>query len=198
MQLDLFAKRRHTRRGGLHAPRENLSRHTPVHVTLRVDPLPSSLRARDLYRAIRTATATVWRTQAMHLVHASIQSNHIHLVVEAGDKRELSRGMQGFQISAAKRINRLLSRSGRVFSDRYHAHILRSRAETRNAVQYVLTNWRKHGGGTQAPFDPCSTADAFPAWLEAPWLPASAPPEPLQVWPPKSWLLRNVGELSAF
>ncbi|HEY4242912.1 MAG TPA: transposase [Kofleriaceae bacterium] len=167
-------------------------------MTLRVVPLAANLRGRDLYRAIRTATQTVWRTQSMHLVHASIQSNHIHLLVEAADEHLLSRGMQGFQISAAKHINRVLRRKGRVFADRYYAHVLRTKRETRNAVTYVLQNWRKHGGGSIAPLDPCSTAESFPGWREARWLTAVVELEPLRVWPAASWLLRNVGELSAF
>ncbi|HEY4241141.1 MAG TPA: transposase [Kofleriaceae bacterium] len=198
MQLDLFATRRHAKPGGLHGPRERLTRHTPVHVTLRVAKLSSSLRARDVYRAIRTATSTVWRTQPMRLVHASVQSNHIHLLVEAADKLELARGMQGFQISAAKHINRTLARKGRVFPDRYHVHILRSLREAKNATAYVLNNWRKHGVATSAPFDPCSTAHAFAGWLEADSLPADSPPVQLAIWPPQSWLLQHVGDLSAF
>ncbi|HEY4239629.1 MAG TPA: transposase [Kofleriaceae bacterium] len=198
MQLDLFASRPHAKPGGLHGPREKVTRHTPVHVTLRVAKLSSSLRGRDLYRAIRTATSTVWRTQPMRLVHASVQSNHIHLLVEATDKLELAKGMQGFQISAAKHINRTLGRHGRVFPDRYHVHILRSLREAKNATAYVLTNWRKHGGGTAAAFDPCSTAHAFPAWREASELPADDPPLRLSTRPPQSWLLRNVTDVSAF
>ncbi|HEY4244074.1 MAG TPA: transposase [Kofleriaceae bacterium] len=167
-------------------------------MTLRVAKLSSSLRGRDLYRAIRTATSTVWRTQPMRLVHASVQSNHIHLLVEAADKVELAKGMQGFQISAAKHLNRTLRRKGGVFPDRYHAHILRTPREAKNAVTYVLTNWRKHGTATVAAFDPCSTAHTFAAWREAPWLPADDPPLQLSTRPPQSWLLRNVTDVSAF
>jgi REP element-mobilizing transposase RayT len=31
------------------------------------------------------------------VVHFSIQSNHLHLIVEATDEQSLSRGMQGFR-----------------------------------------------------------------------------------------------------
>ncbi|HEY4239803.1 MAG TPA: transposase [Kofleriaceae bacterium] len=165
-------------------------------MTLRVERLPSSLRGRDLYRAIRAATATVWRTQPMRLVHASVQSNHIHVIAEAEDKSVLARGMQGFQISAARHINRALGRKGRVFADRYHVHILRTLREAKNAIAYVLDNWRKHGGGTVAAFDPCSTAHAFAGWRDADWLPADDPPLKLSIRPPQSWLLRHVSDLS--
>jgi hypothetical protein len=50
-----------------------------------------------------------------------VRRDAIHLVVEANDKLALARGMQGFQVSAARGINRAAKRSGRVFADRYRA-----------------------------------------------------------------------------
>src|SRR4029079_10068870 len=84
------------------------------------------------------------------IVHLSIQSNHLHLIVEAEHKTALAKGMQAFQISAAKQINQIISkrrgvrRRGRVFSERYHARALKSPRSVRNAVAYVLNNWRRH------------------------------------------------------
>jgi hypothetical protein len=46
----------------------------------------------------------------------------------------------------AKRLNRLMRRSGRVMSDRYHAHILKTPTEVRNERAYLLNNARKHYG----------------------------------------------------
>jgi len=37
-----------------------------------------------------------------------------------------------------------MDRSGRVFADRYHAHILRTRAEVANAIAYVVGNYAVH------------------------------------------------------
>jgi putative transposase len=73
-----------------------------------------------------------------------VQGNHIHLIVEAENKRALARGMQGLQIRIAKGLNRVMKRRGKVFSDRYHAHILRTPTEVRNALRYVRENHRKH------------------------------------------------------
>ena len=39
------------------------------------------------------------------IVHLSIQRTHVHLLVEANSKGNSRRGMQGFQISAAKHLN---------------------------------------------------------------------------------------------
>jgi putative transposase len=80
----------------------------------------------------------------MKMSEFSVQGNHIHLIVEAESKHALSRGMQGLAIRLAKGVNRASNRKGRVFADRYHAHILRTPAEVRNAVRYVCKNWHKH------------------------------------------------------
>ena len=43
----------------------------------------------------------------------------LELVVEADDRLALARGMQGFQVAAARALNALASRRGTVFADRY-------------------------------------------------------------------------------
>jgi hypothetical protein len=69
----------------------------------------------------------------------------------------LSRAVKGLNVRIAKGLNRLMGRSGKVVGDRYHAHILKTPAEVRNAVHYVLGNLTKHTGRAGA--DPyCSLA----------------------------------------
>ncbi|HEY4244889.1 MAG TPA: transposase [Kofleriaceae bacterium] len=206
MQIELFAKRGGKRKGAgrpkgprpgeRHEKRKRVTRHTPVHVTMRVVELAESLRTRDLYRAIRAATIVVGKTQAMRVVHASVQSNHVHMIVEAEDQRVLAKGMQGFQISAAKHINRTLARKGTVFRDRYNAHVLKTPRETRNAVVYVLNNWRKHGVRGDDEIDAYSSAESFGGWREGTWTRAER--WRLQVSEPRSWLLQGVGDVSVF
>jgi REP element-mobilizing transposase RayT len=74
----------------------------------------------------------------------SIQGNHIHLIVEAEDREALARGIKSLEIRLAIHLNRLMSRKGRVFADRYHQHILKTPTEVRRALKYVLQNRRKH------------------------------------------------------
>jgi len=58
--------------------------------------------------------------------------------------------MQGFQISAAKHLNAVISRGkaerrrGAVFPDRYHAEVIRFANASRHTLSYVMNNWRKH------------------------------------------------------
>jgi hypothetical protein len=107
------------------------------------------------------------RLERFRIVHVSIQHNHIHLIVEAKDRRELGRGVQGFSISCARRLNGRLGRRGAVFADRYHARALGTPREVRHGLSYVLNNWRHHGedlGAAASPFDSYSTARAFDGW----------------------------------
>ena len=46
------------------------------------------------------------------IVNLTIQRTHLHLIVEAETSEALSRGMQAFQISAAKQLNAAVSRAG--------------------------------------------------------------------------------------
>jgi hypothetical protein len=188
-----------------HVTRPVLKSRYPVHVVLRAIPVVGNLRRRKLYHAIRWATLCVGKRENFRIVHLSIQRTHIHLLVEAADKTALARGMQGFQISAAKLINAALHagkpgprRRGTVFPDRYHATIIKSPRQARHALSYVLNNWRKHGEDRNArladwKIDWFSSAISFPWWTEYGdsqfmW---RGPPGYEQLWcyRPRTWLL---------
>jgi hypothetical protein len=118
----------------------------------------------------------------MRIVHFSIQTNHVHLIVEAKSTEALSRGMQGLLIRLAKRVNGYLGRTGKLFPDRYHAEVLSTPTQVRHALRYVLNNTRKHAGSgrTFRPgwVDPCSTAAHFDGWSSAPEHPPDCGPPP--------------------
>ena len=77
--------------------------------------------------------------------------------MESDTPTRLARGVQGVAIRVARAINRVLCRRGRVWDGRYHAHILRSQREVRNALVYVLSNFKKHLRGAFG-LDPRSLA----------------------------------------
>jgi hypothetical protein len=119
------------------------------------------------------------------LLHFSVQADHVHLLVESDDARGLGRGIQGLAIRVAKAINRALARHGRVWFDRYHARLLSTPREVRNALVYVLQNWRKHVPGARG-LAPRSSAGWFGGW-------ATMVPSPLGTSPvarAKTWLAR--------
>lgn len=96
----------------------------------------------------------------------NILSNHLHLITEAADEHALARGMQGFEVRIARRLNSAMKRSGRLFAHRYHARILTTPTQTRYALRYVLQNRKHHAAEkrfSKTWFDPYSSA----AWFVA-------------------------------
>jgi len=151
-----------------------------MHVTLRTDAGLPSLRGGELFAAIRRAFGAVSRN-GFRLLQFSIQSDHLHLLVEADAPTRLTRGVQGLAIRVARAVNRVLRRRGRVWAGRYHARMLATPREVRNALVYVLQNWRKHVPGARG-FDPCSSAAAFAGWRTVPRALASAPVVSARTW----------------
>ena len=189
-----------------HKRRPKVDPRHPLHVTLRAIAEVGSLRKRDVFQAIGEATVVVAKHDQFRIVHMSIQSNHVHLIVEAASKVALKKGMQSFQISAAKLINRAVGlrsgvrRKGQVFTDRYNARALTSPRAVRKALCYVLNNWRHHDEHQRKmardwKVDPYSSAIAFPDWkerVESPIL--HRPPRTylaLVTWRARTWLLRE-------
>ena len=121
----------------------------------------------------------------MRVVHFSLQGNHVHLIVEASDALSLARGMQGLEVRVARAVNKAAGRSGRVFDDHYFARELRTPAEVRRAVRYVLDNAMLHAGAGPRT-DPCaSSAPVVPprTWLlSVGWLRSRAGPLPVSAW----------------
>lgn len=107
-------------------------------------------------RAIAAASGAAFR-----VVHFSIQSNHLHLIVEATDTAALSRGMQGLNVRVARRVNALLGAHGRFWRERYHERELRTPRSVRNALVYVLMNAKKHGHRFPSGVDALSSAPWF-------------------------------------
>jgi hypothetical protein len=81
-------------------------------------------------------------------------------------------------------VNRRLGRRGHVWHSRYHARLLRTPREVRNALVYVLNNWRKHGR-TADGLDPRSSARWFDGWRNV--VPAVMGPA---VRAARTWLMR--------
>jgi hypothetical protein len=133
----------------------------------------ASFRSPRLYPVLHRALAAASRLD-FRIVHFTVQTNHVHLLVESDGTRALGRGMQGLGIRLAKAINRRLGRLGRVWSDRYHCRALRSPREVRNGLIYVLLNGRKHGVSGRG-IDRCSSGPWFSGWRRRIEPPGPAP-----------------------
>ena len=127
--------------------------------------------------------------------HVSIQQSHVHLIVEAANRKALSRGMQSFTIRAAYAFHADDGGCGKIFAYRYHASQITTTRYARHALAYVLNNWRRHredfanGALVPAHLDEYSSAVSFTGWtIEFARHPTHVP---LPVSLPQSWLLRE-------
>lgn len=103
-----------------------------------------------LKKAIRNA-----RSHGLRVIHFSMQSNHVHLLVEAPDNYTLTTGMRSLTVTFGKGL-----KNGKVQLERYHLHILKTLREVKNAYHYVLFNHQKHSGLKTAHIDDYSSLSA--------------------------------------
>ena len=162
----------------------------PLHVTLKMERHVWQLRSQRCFKILERAFYVATQLVDARIAHFSVQHDHVHLLVEARDPVALARALQGFSIRVAKGLNKLMSRNGSVFVDRYHARPLRTPTEVRRAVVYVLGNGRKHLPAvglrpTANWIDPFSSGQFFDGWSETPAV--ASGPAPVQ--PAQSWLL---------
>ena len=153
------------RSGVSHATRARLASRYPVHVTMRLQAGLPSLRNARAYRVLLHAFAASSERFGFRLLQYSVQTNHLHMIVEAADGQALSRGLQGLAVRVARALNKTWVRKGTLFADRYHSRILRTPREVRNALAYVIQNARRHGRRSHGP-DRFSSAPWFDGWRE--------------------------------
>jgi REP element-mobilizing transposase RayT len=154
-----------------------------VHVTLRARAGLPSLRSPRAFAAVKRALSAASKSN-FRLLHFSVQSDHVHMMVEAHDKVALSRGLQGLTVRTARVTNRALSRKGALWGDRYHARPLATPREVRNGLVYVIMNFRKHLPNDRNRLDPCSSAP----WFDGFRSPLPPPADPSPTCRPRTWL----------
>jgi REP element-mobilizing transposase RayT len=144
-----------------------------------------SLRSERVFVAMKDAFASASH-HGFRVLHFSVQADHVHVLVEADAPPRLSSGMRGLAIRMARAINRAVCRHGAVWADRFHARALSTPREVRNALVYVLQNWKKHERGAVG-LDPRSSADWFTGWSAG----FSCVKEASPVSSPRTWLARR-------
>ena len=173
-----------------HARRAKLSSGEPLLVTMRLLNALPSLRRIQVRKILNRAFAAGCDRFGFRLIHYSIQSNHLHLLVEARNRGALTRGIQGLMVRIAKSLNRLWRRRGKVFSDRYHDRILRSPRQVRNALVYVRQYAKKHGRKLKELIEAFSSARWFDGWRER--LHFTGPElSPAPIGAARTWLLEQ-------
>lgn len=169
-----------------HLRRAEIASRHPVHATVRVAKGCWNLRSHRALRVLKSAFLAGRERFGFRLVHYSVQGNHLHLLVETEGKESLARGMKGLQVRLTRALNRMMSRKGCVFGDRYHAHVLKTPREAARALRYVLTNFAHHarawGEQVASTFiDPFSSVRFL----------AASPGPGAPVLGPRTWLLRT-------
>jgi hypothetical protein len=118
-----------------------------------------------LRAAFHAGRAGVKGRGAFRLCHYAVLNDHLHFLVEAQDRTALTRAIQGLLVRIARRLNKLWTRHGKVFADRYHDRILESPRQTRNAIRYVLANGKKHAAEGRE----VAVPQAIDTYTSAPW-----------------------------
>ena len=196
------AGRKKSKNSGVsHAKREEFTKEEPLHVTLKLTEDLPGLREKKSFRCL-AAKLQDGQKEGFRIVHFSVQSNHVHLIIEAAGADALHRGMKGLTVRVGKGLRRLWGRKGTIFADRYHARVLRTPTEVRNALRYVLNNHLRHcEKAKRGKPDPWSSSPLFEGWreIEAATLVGKLRP----VVAARSWLVREGwmragGKLSLF
>lgn len=151
-----------------------------------------NLRAQRCYQPLLKAFREVRKRPGFRITHFSVQGNHVHMLVEAADRRAMSNGLRALLIRFARALNTVMESSGSRFQDRYHESILETASAIRRCLRYVLENHARHMSklGKRAP--------AIDLFSSAPWFdgyrtdvavppPTGDPP----VSSARSWLLAN-------
>jgi REP element-mobilizing transposase RayT len=206
-QLSFDDHRRRTGRGGPrpgagrprklhgvvhHVRREPHPGRLPAHVTLKTRRDVPTLRSRAFVREFKHSLAHASERGDFRVVHYSLQRDHVHLIVEAAGCQALGRGMKSIGARLARAVNRVFQRSGPALLGRYHVRALRTPAEVRRALAYVLLNARKHwkqarGAAPPAQLDEASSGRWFDGWKR--WPRAPGDPGPREVAEGRTWLL---------
>jgi len=155
-----------------------------------------SLRQPDIRGAIedclREAAEKAKQTgTGFRVAHYAIQREHLHLIVEAHNRKALSAGLKGLAGRMAKRINKLLGLTGPLFADRYFERVLKTPKQVASCLRFVLLNERRHafqrGDRREAGWiDPCSSGRYLDGWRGRRFKPPDGDPT---VVSPRTWLL---------
>jgi REP element-mobilizing transposase RayT len=148
----------------------------PQHITLRVAEGVPSLGSERYVKIIRRAVRDS-HGAGFRICEFNVVGNHVHLVTEASGKRALASGIAGFKVRVARRLNAVMGRRGKLFSERYHVRYLKTPTEVRNVLRYVLLNRKHHAAEKRFDkywIDPWSSAAWFEGWAapvraDEPW-----------------------------
>ena len=178
-----------------HGSRPEMPKGSVAHVTIKLKAGLPSLRKGEALAVVRAAIERVNAGKKIRIVEYSIQSNHVHLIVEAANSADLSAGMASLNTGLGMRLNRVWDRVGQgsVFAERFHLVLVSSPPQMRRALNYVLRNDVHHRLHLKG-LDPCSSAPAFAGWEQLQGIASkartAAAAKRCVSTKPQTWLLR--------
>ena len=123
--------------GVAHRKRERIRRNTLLHINMRYE---TRVRNEEFLFILKRAILNS-RKKGLRFIQYSVQSNHIHFVIETDSNQSLSAGMRSLTVTLTMGLQK-----GRVQLERYHLNVLRCPTEAWNAVNYVAFNDARHSG----------------------------------------------------
>jgi len=136
-----------------HGKRPKVDLRKPLHITLRLKKGAPRLRTQQWLKEFTNSLLKA-KDKGLAVLHFSLLNNHIHMIVEARNNKDLERGMKSL-------CGRLGKKLGGALDGRFHLRPLPTPTEVRNALAYVLLNQAKHQD-LLAYVDQFSSAKFFP------------------------------------
>ena len=177
-----------------HVKRDEVLEREPSHVTIRLVKGVPRLRRKKFLRVFQRSLSEVRKRTDFRVVEYSVQGDHVHLIIEASDKKAFACGMKAVGSRLARAVHRVFERTGQVLAGRYHVRALKTPKEVRNAIAYVLLNVRHHwqqrtGHPPPVRIDAASSGRLFSGWSR--WAPSDdLVPGLREVSPAQTWVLR--------
>ncbi|MBF0207433.1 MAG: transposase [Oligoflexia bacterium] len=141
-----------------------LSSKRPVHIVVKTL-LQVSLQGFNSIRLLKHLVEEVFRRYGVCVFQYYIQNSHIHLFVNAGRADQISCAMMYLNSKLALYFNKLFSRKGPFWSDRYFSSIKKTAKEIIRAIHYIACQCK-----FRSPFE-----DVFSSVGQAPCYPWGIP-----------------------
>ncbi len=126
-----------------HMERAKVNFKKPLMITMKLKDGLRGLRNKSMLEKFTECAAGV-KPFGLHVLHFSIETNHLHILVEARDNESLANGMRSLGCRLGKAIRKMLGGRGGVFNGRYHLRLLATPTEVKRGLAYVLLNQAKH------------------------------------------------------
>ena len=137
---------------GTRKKRQEFSSRHPLHITIRLQEGLPNLRSKTGARLVKKCILGA-RDKGIRVSHFAILSNHVHLYVEGKNSSTLQSSMRSFMTifalgirawAVSEKLNSKKIKHLGLFRGRYHVEVLKTPAQVKNALKYVLSNPCKH------------------------------------------------------